>query len=381
MKLSHRLVLAFTSIFALGVLGAITAPSAEAKAKTAAKRPVKKKSVKKSAKKKPTKKSKKKKGKKRRGPSWPIPVPALVETQAVGIPSHGRLYHPTAAPQDGSTMASRPATRTRPTNFGTSALVDTLQFGADAVAAKDAKARLYLGDLSDIDGGQLTTHKSHQSGLDADISFYTRNDAGELWQDGQFVKLNSRGTNGGRSLDADLNWTFVEALLTSPHAQVQYIFIYNPLKQLILEAGRKANANPELLKRAEYVMQQPRDSSPHADHYHVRIYCPADDLGDGCMTYGIIWPWVEGITPSAMAPLASYATGGKLLTAWAVDGTSLSDCEEDDDPAESGAPMDGDYLCVDPALYEGEFIDEGVDEHEGTPLDPSVPSEGGPDGD
>lgn len=356
MRLLKRLLLILVAIFTVSTFILPDIPDAFAKAKT----------------RKSTKKRKKKR--RYRAPSWPIPVPRNQETQSAGTPNHGRLYNPSKVPFDGKTLAVRKSTWGRNTNYGNRALVETLQYAADVVASIDPKARLFIGDASSERGGRLGSHKSHQNGLDVDIAFYVRDQNGNLGDTGTFVKLNRNGVSydGKWRLDADLSWAFVEALLTSPKADVQYLFVYNPLKEMILEAGRRANANPAVLERASYVMQQPRDSSPHADHFHLRIYCPPGDRDDACMAHGIIWPWVQGIEPTKFAHVATYATGGKLTLEWAVDGTSLIDCDEpgEDLLSGAGAPLDGDFICVDPAEYADAFfeveeeIEEGDEEDE-----------------
>ena len=38
-----------------------------------------------------------------------------------------------------------------------------------------------------------------------------------------------------------------------------------------------------------YPFSQPSDSSPHDDHFHVRLYCAPDDLPYGCADRPPIW--------------------------------------------------------------------------------------------
>jgi murein endopeptidase len=331
-----------------------TAKKAAAKKAAAKKAAAKKAAAKKAAAKKAAAKRKKKKRSKKPRYSFAIPIPQEAGTQSVGVASHGRLYNPSQVPLDGKTFRVRKSNLARGTNFGNQSLIDVLQYAADKTAETDATAVLYVGDVSAEKGGQLSSHKSHKSGLDADLSIYMRDAEGNLKLDGAFFKINASGktADGKYTLDADLCWKFVEALLTSPHAQIQYLFISNPIRNFILEAGRRANADPKIIERASFVMQQPGDSSPHADHFHIRIYCPAKDLADGCMVSSIIWPWVENIKPTGLAQVATYANGKGALV-WSVDGGDLSECYdgEKDAPA-PGEPQDGDYICVDPEAYE-----------------------------
>jgi penicillin-insensitive murein endopeptidase len=381
MNLCHKLWIQSILLIVLGIFSvesALAAPTPTKKpaastsktpAKTASKTPAKTTAAKKKT---TSKKKKKSKRRKRVRPSFPLPVPSDPNTQSIGIPSHGRLYHPTEVPMDGATLMVSPNHKPRRNNYATEALVDTMQYGADAVAQREPTARLIIGDASAAGGGPLGSHSSHQSGLDCDIAFYMRDSQNKLSTKGEFLYFQSTGmsSDGNWRFDAELNWYFVEALLTSPAADIQHIFVANHLKTLLLEAAKKLGANPLLIERASYVMSQPRDSSPHADHFHIRIYCPVSDRFDGCMAHGVIWPWVEGITPTGMAPLATYAISGKDSFAWNVDGGNLGDCDEGDKPSEShgkGEPMDGDYVCADPNEYgDAAFfeVEEGEDDAE-----------------
>ena len=40
-------------------------------------------------------------------------------------------------------------------------------------------------------------------------------------------------------------------------------------------------------------MVRPKNSSPHADHFHIRIFCTDGDLEFGCKDYGPEWAWVK----------------------------------------------------------------------------------------
>ena len=47
------------------------------------------------------------------------------------------------------------------------------------------------------------------------------------------------------------------------------------------------------MARAEAVLAQPRDSSAHLDHFHVRLYCALEERVEGCVDYGPVRPWVD----------------------------------------------------------------------------------------
>ena len=155
---------------------------------------------------------------------------------------------------------------------------------------------LTVGDCSDEDGGDLKRHVSHNSGRDVDILFYVKDRHGKSIVPSRFTRFDGQGTmkGGSRSLrfDVERNWWLVRTLLASNTPIVQYIFVSKPLKQLMLNFAKEHGEAKEILRRARYVLMQPRDSSDHADHFHVRVYCSEEDKKDGCRDTGPKWSWV-----------------------------------------------------------------------------------------
>src|SRR5256885_2299599 len=78
------------------------------------------------------------------------------------------------------------------------------------------------------------------------------------------------------------SWILVRALLSDPAVDVQYLFISEGLKQLLLDHAEAIKEPTELIERARLVLHQPVGALPHDDHLHLRIYCPAGDRILGC---------------------------------------------------------------------------------------------------
>lgn len=70
----------------------------------------------------------------------------------------------------------------------------------------------------------------------------------------------------------------------------QYIFVANPIVAALLAHARRRHVSAEILQRAEAVVRQPR-GSPHRSHFHVRIFCPRDDVPT-CEDDPPFYPWV-----------------------------------------------------------------------------------------
>ncbi|MDH5491110.1 MAG: hypothetical protein OEY14_04095, partial [Myxococcales bacterium] len=123
------------------------------------------------------------------------------------------------------------------------------------------------------------------------------------------LRRNGRGSYGGGPVRFDLarNWLLMEALLSAPELTVQHVFVNRALRASLLRHGRRSGASAELLERAARVILPPLGSShPHLNHFHVRIYCPADDIGaadgvPGCRDRGPFFPWLPVDHPFAPA--------------------------------------------------------------------------------
>jgi penicillin-insensitive murein endopeptidase len=145
---------------------------------------------------------------------------------------------------------------------------------------------------------------SHQSGRDADIGIYATDLDGQAVNAPGFPKFNgARGplldTTGAYLFDVVRNWAFVEALIQSKVARIQWIFLDTPLKEALLDHAVRTEVEPSIIDRAEKVIVRPKNSSPHANHYHIRIFCTDADTADpiaskyACRDYGPEWEWVK----------------------------------------------------------------------------------------
>lgn len=195
--------------------------------------------------------------------------------------------------------------RTYKTRWGTQELVDLIQFGASYVAEREGGAPLRVGNMSKKKGGDIRWSNSHNSGRDADLAFYMLDaKSGGSIPAPALVSFEDGGVASNRSdvvFDLPRNWRLVEGLLSHPTIGVQWLFISIPLKRMLLDHARSIGADPELIRRAESVLHQPTDSSPHSDHFHLRITCPKDDRLDGCLDYGPQWDWVDWHRPELLA--------------------------------------------------------------------------------
>jgi penicillin-insensitive murein endopeptidase len=183
-------------------------------------------------------------------------------------------------------------------NFATPLMRNLMCRASKTVARKLGGPPLVLGSISRHGGGKMNPHKSHQVGRDVDILFYVLDPKGQAKKARGFYEFNDKGRCAHRrcrgwTFDLERNWWLVRTLVWSVKPYVQYAFVSEGLKKLLIDYASSNGEHPEIIKRAQAVLVQPRNSSPHADHFHVRIYCTADEKKKGCEDGGVRHRWVS----------------------------------------------------------------------------------------
>jgi penicillin-insensitive murein endopeptidase len=220
--------------------------------------------------------------------------PASVSISS-GFPWSGRLLR---AVRLRMSAALRPVTEyARSGNFyGTSELVALLERAAHVVAARFPGSQLSVGELSGPRGGKIDGHRSHRNGRDVDVAFFMHDAEGRASAMHAFVTFRADGsaqrTQEKLYFDDAKNWAMVAAMLRSPEARVQYMFVAKRIRARLLAEGHRQGESEELLRIASTVMMQPKRGHKHANHFHVRIYC-ADDDRPHCRDAAPYWPWYE----------------------------------------------------------------------------------------
>lgn len=208
-------------------------------------------------------------------------------TQSWGPPNEGVLLDGTRLPLEGEGFIVPDRWASRGTQWGTDELVDTIAYVGRAVAREHAGSRLVVGDLSIRGGGESAHHRSHQTGRDVDLVLFARDAAGNPVESIEMRHFGADGktTDAGEPLwfDAARTWTAVRAFLEAPGPGVANLFIYAPLRDLVLDHARERGEPDSLIDLAGSVLSQPSDSARHDDHMHVRILCSPDDVS--CSDY------------------------------------------------------------------------------------------------
>ena len=228
---------------------------------------------------------------------------------SMGNASDGYLMNGRSMPLKGPHHRVLDATRSRGFCWGTAELVDALQRAAASVAAAHPGSVLLIGNMSRNGGGDIPTSVSHNSGRDADIPFYAADKRGRSIREHGFVAFDGRGRSGSMRFDVRRNWAFVKALLTDSRIQVQWLFLSNPLRALLLEHARSISEPADLIRRAEVALGQPGNSSAHAEHFHVRLYCALAERLLGCLDYGTQHAHADDYAAEVLAKTRELASG------------------------------------------------------------------------
>jgi penicillin-insensitive murein endopeptidase len=231
--------------------------------------------------------------------------------RSVGSPTEGHLVGG-AHLTESTYLRIVPAYANGDARWGLEPLVGMIDRSARTVRKQFPDAILSVGHLSRPGGGEIDRHASHESGRDADIGFYVRNQQGKTIYADHFVAFKGDGTATswpGAQFDEARNWALIASVVSDVHARVSHIFVASPLRTRLLQYAEKIGAPPALRTRAAELMAQPKGSLPHDDHFHVRIACPAGM--DKCIEQ----PLVRKHPHSAVAHAHAGAHGKPLPTA------------------------------------------------------------------
>ncbi len=185
--------------------------------------------------------------------------------------------------------------------YGTWQLVQLVRRAAQRVADHYPGSRLSVGELSAEHGGRIVGHHSHRNGRDIDIAFYLTGGDGQPATARDFVPVVRRSGlayfgSGTYHFDDARNWQLLAKLLDDDDARVQFVFVAKTLQRRLLAEAAREGAPDWLIARAQAVMFEPTVGNRHQSHFHVRIYCPADDR-PYCSDKPPYFPWYDGVPP------------------------------------------------------------------------------------
>ena len=210
------------------------------------------------------------------------PTPFPGPPRSIGSYADGCLAGAAPLPIDGPAWQVMRLSRNR--NWGNPTLVTFLErFGSNA--KKVGWNGLLVGDMSQPRGGPMISgHSSHQVGLDADIWFMPMPDHVLSREEREFTSAVDMVAKNELDVDPEV-WSHTRTEMIRTAAQdpaVTRIFVNAAIKKAMC---REAGTDRGWLSKI-------RPWWGHAEHFHVRIACPADspnckpqpppDPGDGC---------------------------------------------------------------------------------------------------
>jgi penicillin-insensitive murein DD-endopeptidase len=210
------------------------------------------------------------------------PTPFPGPPRSIGGYSDGCLAGATPLPNNGPSWQVMRLSLNR--NWGNPHLVRFIERFAKN-AKKVGWNGLLVGDMSQPRGGpMLSGHTSHQVGLDVDIWFTPMPDHLQSREEREFSSATDVVAPDLLDVDPEV-WTHTHTELIRTAAQdpaVTRIFVNAAIKKALC---REAGADRNWLSKV-------RPWYGHAEHFHVRIACPADsseckpqpppDPSDGC---------------------------------------------------------------------------------------------------
>ncbi len=238
-------------------------------------------------------------------------------TVSWGPANQGALLAGARLPLAGEGFVVHPTWAARGTQWGVDELIAVVAFTARQVARAHPGSELAVGDLSIAGGGRSAHHRSHQTGRDVDLVLFGRKD-GQPLPATAMLAFDDDGllvSDPTVAFDVERNWTVVRGLLTAPGPGVANIFLYAPLRDLLLDHARDRGEPAALIDLAGAAITQPSDSARHDDHLHVRIYCPRGE--PTCRDYALRPVAKKPPLVSAFAAIAAVVgrrpvTGGLL---------------------------------------------------------------------
>jgi murein endopeptidase len=211
--------------------------------------------------------------------------PELLGAASIGRPNGGSLLNGQQLPASPDWDIQVPDHA-----WGTPALVACLQRSVDAVQARfPGSPPLYIGDLSRQEGGWIRGHRSHQSGLDADIGYYYTGQS--TW----YLEANRK------NLDVERTWALVRALVTD--CEMEYLFIDLRIQALLREHAEQLGEDSDwldtLFSKGRNKPGVIRHAWGHQTHIHLRIFDDRAQLTGERVNQANLWARMH--RPSAWA--------------------------------------------------------------------------------
>ncbi len=183
-------------------------------------------------------------------------IPPLLDadSQSLGMPHKGKLKNGIALPDNPCIDAQSLH------HYGTSELITTITRAAYETYL-DYGVRTEVHDLSRMGGGLLSPHRSHQNGLDADISLFHYDPKTQEYS----TAYRPIGRNDNPQT-WDINWNFIKIIQQEGYP-IQAIFIDKDYIAKLRRHVLRYHREQEWDQYGKVLHHEPG----HKDHFHIRI--------------------------------------------------------------------------------------------------------------
>ncbi|MFW5966818.1 MAG: HEAT repeat domain-containing protein [Persicimonas sp.] len=220
-----------------------------------------------------------------------LPGESREASRSIGKVNSGWLVNAKPIPQPHPHLKAIGEQYERGLNYTSDEMLELIEETGAHVAEEHPGSLVPLGNFSADGGGDIPYSASHNNGRDGDLGFFALDEHGEPVELPDLLSFDARGEYDGEEgefrFDVERNWTMIEGLIEADDEQrLQYIFISDPLRRLLLREAARSGASRSTIVRARELMRQPGGALPHANHFHIRIHCSETDVRAGCKNQG-----------------------------------------------------------------------------------------------
>lgn len=192
--------------------------------------------------------------------------------QAIGLPDQGKLRNATSLLERQKAQPNaifEVAFPSKQRYYATYEMAEMLTRMGKKINTSYSKT-LEISDISQLRGGLLSPHLSHQIGMDADIGYPSAADNVKF---PVVVQMSTRSYNSS-SYSVQKTYELLKFAYSQSDLQIDRIFADRRIKQALCEyakskgelTGADKNLVQQLFKNIEHV-------DGHGDHFHVRLRC------------------------------------------------------------------------------------------------------------
>ena len=225
------------------------------------------------------------------------PPSAAKRSISIGSPGHGHLIRAKRVKLKSGSHRVIGLTINRGFYWGTEELTELIPRLGRGVARRFRGARLAVANLSRQRGGDIPQSVTHNSGRDVDLLFYATDLEGKPVVRTDFLRFGKDGLSrdGKLKFDVARNWALVRTAVTEKKTPVQSMLCASWLERMLITHAKKIREKKWIVERAKQVLRQPGRSSPHDDHFHLRVYCALHERLEGCVNSGPMHKWVDDL--------------------------------------------------------------------------------------